>query len=134
MKHFLSVLFVLLIVGVSILSAQDTIEEVDECLDFYVIEVKPEFPGGEDAFLKYIAGNTKYPAEARDKGIQGMVFIQFIIDKTGEVTDVKVLKSVDPILDKEAMRVVKGMPKWTPGKQRNKFVKVSYQVPFNFKL
>ena len=134
MKHFLSVLFVLLNVGVPFLSAQDTIEEVDECIDYYVIEEKPEFPGGEDAFVKYILGNVKYPVEAINKGIQGRVYIQFIIDKVGEVTDVKVLRSVDPILDKEAMRVVKGMPKWTPGKQRNKFVKVSYQVPINFKL
>ncbi|PKP17748.1 MAG: energy transducer TonB [Bacteroidetes bacterium HGW-Bacteroidetes-21] len=110
-------------------------EEVDEVINFYVIEDKPEFPGGgEAALLKWIAQNTQYPQIAKDMGIKGKVFIQFIIDKEGNVTNAEVIRGVDPSLDKEALRVVKSMPKWKPGKQRGKPVKVSFQIPINFTL
>jgi periplasmic protein TonB len=109
-------------------------EEDNEVYEFFVLEEKPTFPGGEAALLKWIAQNTKYPEIAKENGIQGRVFVGFVIDKAGNVIDVKILRGVDPYLDKEAMRVVKAMPDWAPGKQRGKSVKVSYQVPINFKL
>ncbi|OFX57892.1 MAG: energy transducer TonB [Bacteroidetes bacterium GWA2_30_7] len=109
-------------------------EEVDEVFNFYVLEDKPEFPGGEAALLKWIAQNTKYPEMAKENGIQGRIFVGFVIDKTGKVTEVKILRGVDPYLDKEALRVVNNMPSWSPGKQRGKPVKVSYQVPIKFTL
>lgn len=119
---------------VEVINIQQEEEEVDEVFNFYVLEDKPEFPGGEAALLKWIAQNTKYPEIAKENGIQGRVFVGFVIDKAGKVTEVKVLRGVDPYLDKEAVRVVGQMPSWSPGKQRGKPVKVSYQVPINFKL
>lgn len=109
-------------------------EEVDEVINFYVIEDKPEFPGGEAALLQWVAKNTQYPPIAKDMGIKGKVFVQFIIDKEGKVTNVEIIRGVDPSLDKEALRVVKSMPAWKPGKQRGKPVKVSFQIPINFTL
>jgi len=109
-------------------------EEEEEIVNFYVIENKPEFPGGQAAMFKYIAEHTKYPEIAKENGITGKVFVQFVIDKDGSVTDVKVIRGVDPYLDKEAVRVVKSMPKWKPGSQRGKPVKVSFQLPINFTL
>ena len=84
--------------------------------------------------MQYLGKNTKFPQIAKENGIQGRVFIQFVINKTGKVVNVEVVRGVDPYLDKEALRVVKAMPKWKPGKQRGKAVKVSYIVPINFKL
>ncbi len=109
-------------------------EEEDEVVNFYVIENKPEFPGGEAAMFKYIQEHTKYPEIAKENGITGKVFVQFVIGKDGSITDVKVIRSIDPYLDKEAVRVVKSMPKWKPGSQRGKPVKVSFQLPINFTL
>ena len=109
-------------------------EEEEEIVNFYVIENKPEFPGGQAAMFKFIAEHTKYPEIAKENGITGKVFVQFVIDKDGSVTDVKVIRGVDPYLDKEAVRVVKSMPKWKPGSQRGKPVKVSFQLPINFTL
>ncbi len=109
-------------------------EEEEEIVNFYVIENKPEFPGGQDAMFKFIAEHTKYPEIAKENGITGKVFVQFVIDKDGAVTDVKVIRGIDPYLDKEAVRVVKSMPKWQPGLQRGKPVKVSFQLPINFTL
>lgn len=120
---------------VNIVDVQEEEEEEEEIFNFYVLEDKPTFSlGGEEGLLKWIAENTKYPEIAKENGITGKVFVGFVIDKDGSVTDVKVLRSVDPYLDKEAVRVVKSMPKWSPGKQRGKPVKVSFQVPINFKL
>lgn len=109
-------------------------EEVEEVFNFYVLEDQPEFPGGNDAITSWIAKNTTYPEIAKDNGITGKVFVQFVIGKDGSVTNVQVMRAVDPYLDKEAVRVVQSMPKWKPGKQRGKPVKVSFQVPINFKL
>jgi protein TonB len=109
-------------------------EESDEVFGFAVIEDKPEFPGGEAALMSYFGKNTKYPEIAKENDIQGRVFVGFVIDKKGKVTEVTILRGVDPYLDKEAIRVVKAMPAWKPGKQRGKAVKVRYQVPVNFKL
>lgn len=101
---------------------------------FFIVEEMPAFPGGDEALRKYIAQSVKYPAIAQENGIQGRVFVAFVVNTRGEVTDVKVARGIDPSLDKEAIRVVQSMPKWTPGKQRGKAVKVSYTVPINFVL
>ncbi len=110
------------------------VEEEIEPIAFAVVEDKPVFPGGDAALMKFIADNTKYPEIAKENGIQGRVFIQFVIDKTGRVTKVQVAKGVDPYLDAEAKRVVAMLPNWTPGKQRGKAVPVTFVVPINFKL
>ena len=84
--------------------------------------------------MKYIARNTKYPPIAKENNITGRVFVSFVVDKSGNVTEVKVLRGVDKYLDKEALRVVSSLPKFTPGKQRGKAVKVQYNVPISYKL
>jgi len=111
----------------------DTVE-YDPVFKFAAIEEKPEFNGGVAGLLKYIASNTKYPQIAKENGIGGKVYVQFVIDKTGKVTEVSIARGKDPYLDKEALRVVQSLPKWKPGKQRGKPVKVSYVIPINFKL
>lgn len=92
----------------------------------------PKFPGGN--VQKWISKHIKYPMIAQENNIQGKVFVQFVIEKDGSVSNVKVTRSVDPSLDKEAIRVIQSMPKWTPGKQRQKPVRVSFTVPINFQL
>lgn len=99
---------------------------------FLIVENMPEFPGGDMEMRKFIALNIKYPEEAKAKKIQGKVFVQFIVDKNGDVVNPKVARGVDPILDKEAIRVVQSLPKWKPGSQGGKAVNVSYTVPITF--
>ena len=99
-----------------------------------IVEEMPQFPGGEIALCKYIANSIKYPVVAQKTGIQGKVYVTFIVDRDGGVTDVKVLQGVDPLLDREALRVVRNLPRWKPGKQRGVPVRVSYTVPINFIL
>ena len=94
----------------------------------------PEFPGGVEALMDYVGRNVKYPEEAKDKEIQGRVFVSFVIEKDGSVNEVKVLRGIGGGCDEEAVRVIKAMPKWTPGKQKGKPVRVNYQIPINFKL
>ena len=101
---------------------------------FFIVEEMPEFPGGEEELLKFVTENTKYPEVAKEKKIQGKVFVQFVINKDGNVEDVKLAKGVDPLLDEAAIDVVKSMPQWKPGTQRGQAVKVSYTIPVNFKL
>jgi len=109
-------------------------EEPEEEAPFMVVEKMPEFPGGTAALMDYLRKNIKYPAVCRENNIQGRVLVQFIVNKDGSIVDVDVVKSVNPYLDKEAVRVISGMPKWSPGEQRNKPVRVRYTVPVNFKL
>jgi protein TonB len=109
-------------------------EEEEEEVPFALAEVRPEFPGGEVALQKYIASHVQYPEIARENGLQGKVFVQFVINKRGEVENVIIARGVDAALDKEALRVIQGLPKWKPGVQRGKPVRVSYTVPINFKL
>lgn len=108
-------------------------EEEEEKI-FVVVEKMPQFPGGDLGLRKYIATHVKYPNVARESGIEGKVYLRFCVTSTGAVKKVSVLRSVDPLLDKEAMRVVKSLPKWTPGEQRGKKVNVWYTVPINFQL
>ena len=101
---------------------------------FMVVENMPEFPGGDVGLMKYIQKNVRYPAIAKEYNITGKVFIQFIVDKSGSVTNVKVVRGVDKNLDAEAVRVVKSLPKYKPGKQRGKPVRVMFTIPVNFTL
>ena len=112
------------------------VEEEEEIVLFAIVEDKPMFNGkdAETGFREYIAKNTSYPPVAQENGITGRVYVEFTIGTDGSVTDVKVLRGVDPLLDNEATRVIKASPKWTPGKQRNKPVKVKYQFPVYFQL
>jgi len=109
-------------------------ETRDEGEIFMIVEEMPEFPGGNEALQKYLAQSVRYPVIAQENGIQGRVYIQFVINQNGEVTNATILRGVDPSLDREALRVVEAMPKWKPGKQRNRPVRVSYTVPINFVL
>jgi TonB family protein len=101
---------------------------------FFIVEEMPKFPGGDIALHNYISNNVKYPAEAKEKGIEGRVYVSYIISPKGKVDDVKVIRGVDPNLDAEAKRVIEGMPDWTPGKQRGKSVAVNFTSPVNFEL
>jgi periplasmic protein TonB len=110
-------------------------EEVVEETPFVMVEDMPQFQGGSsDTFREWIAKNLKYPEIAAENGISGRVYIQFCVNSKGEIVDVVILRGVDPALDKEAMRVVSSSPKWTPGRQRGKAVKVQFTFPVNFVL
>ena len=106
----------------------------EETKVFDVVEQMPQFPGGPNALFEYLSKNIKYPVVAEENGIQGRVIVTFVVERDGSITDVKVAKSVDPSLDKEAQRVVKSMPHWIPGKQNGSAVRVKYTVPVTFRL
>jgi TonB family protein len=110
--------------------------DVDENVPFFrVIEKMPEFPGGDAALMKFISDNVLYPAIAQENGIQGRAVCQFTVEKDGSITDIQIVCSAgDETLDKEAMRVIKLMPRWKPGEQRGRPVRVCYTIPINFKL
>jgi protein TonB len=109
-------------------------EEVQEQEIFQIVEEMPAYPGGEQKLMEFVAKNIKYPQIARETGIQGRVFVGFVVEPDGSVSNVKVLRGIGGGCDEEAMRVVKSMPKWKPGKQRGKAVRVSYMLPVNFTL
>lgn len=109
-------------------------EEPEEQTIFEVVENMPDFPGGMPALMQYLAKNIKYPTIAQENGTQGRVIVQFVVNKDGSIVDPKVVRSVDPYLDKEAIRVISTMPKWKPGMQRGKPVRVKYTVPVMFRL
>ena len=109
-------------------------EENDEQEVFTVVEDMPEFPGGMEALLTYLSKNIKYPSIAQENNIQGRVIVEFVVNKDGSIVEPKVIKSLDSSCDKEALRVVAAMPKWKPGKQRGKPVRVKYTVPVMFRL
>ena len=123
-----------------ILKAKDVIAEPEppkheeENKVFDIVEQQPLFPGGPAALMKYLSENTKYPVVAQENGVQGRVTVQFVVEKDGSISDVHVLRGVDPSLDKEAVRVVKSMPRWTPGNQNGITVRVNYRVPVLFRL
>lgn len=102
---------------------------------YLVCEEMPEYPGGADSLRADLVRSIKYPVEASKKGIQGKVYITFVVDEKGKIDNAKVIRGVDPMLDKEALRVVSSLDKaWTPGKEKGKPVKVSYTLPVNFAL
>ena len=111
-----------------------TQEEGDEGEVFEIVEQNPMFPGGNEALMKWLSKNLKYPASAQENGIQGRVLVQFVVNKDGSIVEPKVIRAVDPALDKEALRVVSAMPKWQPGKQRGKTVRVRFTLPVTFRL
>ena len=128
-------------VGGAVLKAKEDIAApeppkhvVEETKIFTVVEQMPMFPGGDAALMGYLRDNMHYPTVAAENGVQGRVVVGFVVERDGSITDVNVLRSVDPSLDREAMRVVKSMPRWQPGKQNGSAVRVKYQVPVSFRL
>lgn len=110
-------------------------EEVENETQIHIfVDEMPEPPGGQAALAAYLRDNLQYPPVARDNGISGKIYVQFVVNKDGSITDVQVTRGVDALLDKEAVRVVQGMPKWKPGKQSGKPVRVSYSLLVNFIL
>jgi protein TonB len=108
--------------------------EYDPNEPFTVVDQMPEFPGGRDSLFAYIAKELKYPEQAVENGVEGTVFVTFVVEADGSISNPKVLRGIGYGCDEEAHRVVKGMPNWTPGKQRGKAVRVQYNLPFRFKL
>ena len=119
-----------------VISSADTTQVTGDLTKdaFDVVEQMPEFPGGAEEMMKFMMNNVKYPKEAMDKGTEGQVMVMFVVDKDGSVVEPQVVKKVDPLLDEEALRVVKLMPKWKPGMQRGEIVRVKYTIPVSFRL
>ncbi len=109
-------------------------EEVDEDVIFTVVEDQPEFPGGEEARQRFLEQNLRYPQMAREAGIQGTVFVTFVVETDGSVTDVRILRGIGGGCDEEAIRVVRMMPRWEPGRQRGQPVRVQFNMPIRFRL
>jgi protein TonB len=114
--------------------AQPEPPKEEETKVFDVVEQMPSFPGGQAALMSWLGSNIKYPVVAEENGVQGRVVCTFVVERDGSITDVKVVRGVDPSLDKEAVRVLKAMPHWIPGKQNGSAVRVKYTVPVTFKL
>ena len=112
----------------------NTQENVEKEKVFYDVEQMPEYPGGVEALKTFVASNVQYPEEAKKNGISGKVYISFVVDKSGKVTDVKVARSVESSLDREAIRVVEQMPAWKPGKKDGHVVNVGFTLPIQFSL
>ena len=127
----LSVLALLLMVNTNAM-AQNKKAANDKVLE--KAEVMPEFPGGEQAMMKFVSENVQYPEKAKEKEISGRVLVGFIVEKDGSVNEVKIVRGIGGGCDEEAVRVVKAMPKWKPGKEKGKPVRVSYMMPIFFKL
>jgi periplasmic protein TonB len=145
MKNSFIVFAMLLISNLSIAQSQNTeqliqapkaMEEAPQEETFVIVEKMPEFPGGQAALMQYLSSNIKYPEECRKMGVEGKVFVKFIVDATGNIINVQVLRGVvdGKLLEKEAMRVVQSMPKWKPGTQGGKAVSVYFTLPISFKL
>jgi len=119
-----------------IIEIVDIPEVVEAPQIFHVVEESPEFPGGQVELMKFLQKNTQFPSIAREAGITGVVYVQFVVREDGKVDpdDIQILRGVHPALDKEAVRVVKSMPDWKPGRQRGKAVPVYYKLPFRFNL
>ena len=113
----------------TVVSQKDQKEE-----PFDVVEDMPAFPGGMEAMIQFISSNIQYPADAQKQKVDGRVLVNFVVEKDGSITEVKVVKPTFPSLDAEAVRVVKAMPKWKPGYQRGQAVRVQFTMPINFSL
>ena len=127
----LSVLALLLMVNTNAMAQSKKIAN-DKVLE--KAEVMPQFPGGDQAMMKFVSENVQYPEEAKEKEISGRVFVSFIVEKDGSIGETEVVKGIGGGCDEEAVRVVKAMPKWKPGKEKGKPVRVSYMMPIFFKL
>lgn len=131
MKKLLFILM-LCFTALSTAGAQQTEKPCDKVYD--IVEVMPQFPGGQGELMKFLRNNVKYPAEAQKKKIEGRVIVTFVVNKKGRITHPTVVRSAHPLLDAEALRVVKRMPKWTPGRMNGEPVNVKYALPVTFKL
>jgi protein TonB len=120
--------------GLTTVSAQKTVVAKKNQKVFDVVEQMPEYPGGQAALFEYLSKNIKYPADAEKKKVEGKVFVTFVVDSDGKITDVSLLKKVFPSLDAEAIRVISAMPNWIPGRQKGQAVRVKYTVPIMFRL
>ncbi len=119
--------------GVDIVDLQNHQVIIDDPV-LVAVEEMPQFPGGDEELMRYIASNLKYPTVAQEMGIEGRVTLRFVVNRNGEVGSVEVVRSLDPLCDKEAQRVIKGMPRWIPGRQGGRAVAVYYTIPILFKL
>ena len=118
----------------STVSAQKTVVSQKNQKVYDVVEQMPEFPGGMPALIAFLQNNVKYPADAEKQKVEGKVMVSFVVETDGSISDVKVMKKVFPSLDAEAIRVVKAMPHWTPGKQKGKVVRVHFSLPIAYRL
>jgi protein TonB len=143
MKQILLILFVLFSIKTcfsqtqnSEVIAPDAVEVAPQEETFVIVEKMPEYPGGQSALMNYLSSNIQYPEECRKMGVEGKVFVKFIVDALGNIINVQVLRGVTDgkLLEKEAVRVVKSMPKWQPGTQGGKAVSVYFTLPISFKL
>jgi protein TonB len=122
------------VIDVAPVVSADEEKEEETAKVFFIVEDMPMFPGGELALRKYISKHVKYPVIAQENGVQGKVYVTFVVGKDGSINNASIARGVDPSLDKEALRVINHLPRWKPGKQRGKPVNVSYTVPINFQL
>ena len=120
--------------GLTTVNAQKTVVAQKNQEVFDVVEQMPEYPGGMQAFIEYLQQNVKYPVDAEKQKVEGKVLATFVVETDGSISDVEVVRPVFPSLDAEAVRVLSGMPKWIPGKQSGKVVRVKYTVPISFHL
>ena len=132
MKKLFFIALLSLIGMTNAFAQQETTTTAEKVFD--VVDEMPSFPGGQGAMMEFLSKNIKYPVVAEENGIQGRVLVKIVVKKDGTIDSPKVIKSVDPSLDKEAMRVVKTMPKWIPGKQKGEPVNVSFTVPVTFRI
>ena len=133
MKKFI-IMALMAVFGLTTVSAQKTVVAKKNQKVFDVVEQMPEYPGGQAALFEYLSKNIKYPADAEKKKVEGKVFVTFVVDSDGKITDVSLLKKVFPSLDTEAIRVISAMPNWIPGRQKGQAVRVKYTVPIMFRL
>lgn len=133
MKKFI-IMALMAVFGLTTVSAQKTVVAKKNQKVFDVVEQMPEYPGGQAALFEFISKNVKYPEDAVKKKVEGKVFVTFVVDTDGKITDVSLLKKVFPSLDAEAIRVISAMPNWIPGRQKGQVVRVKYTVPLIFRL
>ena len=133
MKKFI-IVALMAVFGLITVSAQKTVVAQKNQKVFDIVEQMPEYPGGQAALFEYLSKNIKYPADAEKKKVEGKVFVTFVVDTDGKITDVSLMRKVFPSLDAEAIRVISAMPNWIPGKQKGQVVRVKYTVPIMFRL
>ncbi len=133
MKKFI-IMALMAVFGLTTVSAQKTVVAKKNQKVFDIVEQMPEYPGGQAALFEFISKNVKYPDDAVKKKVEGKVFVTFVVDTDGKITDVSLMRKVFPSLDAEAVRVISAMPNWIPGKQKGQVVRVKYTVPIMFRL
>ena len=133
MKKFI-IMALMAVFGLTTVSAQKTVVAKKNQKVFDIVEQMPKYPGGQAALFEFISKNVKYPDDAVKKKVEGKVFVTFVVDTDGKITDVSLMRKVFPSLDAEAIRVISAMPNWIPGKQKGQVVRVKYTVPIMFRL